>query len=130
MSWNIFKTKINFDEQEIVIKETIESMLSTMETVIDIDSINMTFTLLNAKNNCNIHVDSIGVKIDIKQPDKLVALDAKMESEKLTFFKDLIAQEASKRRIKQVKDVFLNRMSTLKEVSKEIKNGTTNSERN
>lgn len=51
-------------------------------------------------------------------------MDAKMESEKLTYFKDMIAQEASRRRIKQVEDVFLNRMGALKEVSEEIKNGT------
>lgn len=49
MNWNPFRIKVKLDEQETVIKETIEAMLSTQDTVIDIDSLNMTFTLLNAK---------------------------------------------------------------------------------
>lgn len=129
MSWNPFKSNPKFDKQELKIKNTIESMLSTLNTTIDIDSINMTFTLLNSISKCNIHVDSVGIKVDINHPDKLLALDVKLEADKLTFFKNLIAQEASKRRQKQVEDVFLNRMDALEEVITHIKNENT-TERN
>lgn len=120
MTW--FKTKVKFDEQEIAIKGLIESLLSTYDTIIEIDFENATFQLYNNKRGCSFYIDSIGIKLDVKNETKTMALDQKMAEQNLTFFKNIISKEATKRRIEKHNNTFLNRINMLEEVKNLIEN--------
>jgi len=135
MRW--YKSKTEFNKQEQTIKTLIEELLVSDNTVIEIDFINAKFDLYNEEEKTSVAIDSIGVKVDIVKEDeiklKVIALDSKMTDNQLTILKNLVAEEATKRREKKRSMTFLSRTNALNDTINSLKNknGTTdNTKRN
>lgn len=119
------KSSPKFDSQESEIVNLVDALLSTDKTVIEIDFTNATFGLYNESDGVSFFIDSVGVKVDVKQSEKVIALDQKMPEKNLNHIKDMISSEASKRRIEKHNKTFLNRINILSEISKNMKDGKT-----
>lgn len=115
------KNTPKFDSQESEIVNLVEALLSTDKTIIEIDFTNATFGLYNESDGVSFFIDSVGVKVDVKQTEKVVALDQKMNEKNIDHIKNMISAEASKRRIEKHNKTFLNRIGLLSEISKNIR---------
>lgn len=111
---NLFKTK--FTEEDIKIQELVKSFLSKPETLIEIKPSDMSYILSYEPRNYYILVDNVGIQISNHEFDK----DIRLEDNKLNVIKDLIREEADRRREAKKAKIFKNRSELLDKITTNI----------
>lgn len=107
-----FRTKLT--EEDIKIQDLVKSFLSKPDTLIEIDPSDMSYILSYEPMGYYIMVDSVGIKISNHNFAKDIRLS---DTNKLDLVKDLIKEEATKRRNEKKKKIFKNNIDLLDKIT-------------
>lgn len=112
---NIFKLKLT--EEDIKLQNVIKTLLGNKDTLIEVNPSNMSYMLSHEGKQYYVLVDSVGVQIS----NHNFAKDIRLEHNKIDAIKELISEEASKRRnIKQAL-IFKNNNDLLDTIINNLK---------
>jgi hypothetical protein len=118
MSW--LKPKEIYSEEDLKVKEVVELMLSSVETLIEINprTVGLDYILSNEASQYYVMIDDSGVKIS----NHTFSRDIRMSSFKINTLKELSRTEASKRRNIKEEKIHQNGVELLDRIIKKLKN--------
>lgn len=113
---NWFKSKVVLTDDETKVKGIISAMLSNENTLIEINPDDMSYMLSDEKHQYFVDVDSVGITIT----NHTFYLDARLTSDKIDFYKNMIKEETIRRRVIKRNMIFKNRLDLLNNIATKL----------
>lgn len=117
MSW--FKSKEKFNEEDLKVKEVVELMLNSEETLIEVNprTVGLEYIISNERNQYYLIIDSVGVKIS----NHTFSRDMRMVPKNLDVLKELVRKEATKRMNAKKEVIYQNGVDLLNKIILNLK---------